>query len=47
VVLVLRQGTEVERFPAVYNLGIDIRAVARYGIGLLNPAGVIRGYDAA
>ena len=47
VVLVTRKGTTVEKFPAVYNVGVDIRVHARYGIGFLNPAGVVRGYDAA
>lgn len=47
VVLVVRKGTTVEKFPAVYNVGVDIRVHARYGIGFLNPAGVVRGYDVA
>lgn len=47
VVLVVRKGTTVEKFPAVYNVGVDIRVHARYGIGFLNPAGVVRGYNAA
>lgn len=49
VVAVLRQGTEVEtsKDAGFYNDAVDIRAVARWGLGFLNPAGVIRGYDAA
>lgn len=47
VVLVVRKGTVVEKFPAVYNVGVDIRVHARYGVGFLNPAGVVRGYDAS
>lgn len=49
VVAVLRQGTEVEtsKDSGFYNDAVDIRAVARWGIGFLNPGGVVRGYDAA
>jgi HK97 family phage major capsid protein len=47
VVLVMRNGTTVERFPAVYNDGTDIRAISRFGLAFLNEPGVIRGYDAA
>lgn len=47
VVLVLRQGTKVERFDNVKQDGKWIRAVSRLGIAFLNPAGVVRGYDAA
>jgi hypothetical protein len=43
VVFVQRKGTTVERFPAVYNDGIDIRAVSRLGLAFLNPAGAVRG----
>lgn len=46
VVLVARKGTAVEQFPAVDKDGTYVRAVARYGIGYLNPAGVVRGWDA-
>lgn len=46
VVLVTRKGTAVEQFPAVDKDGTYVRAVARYGIGFLNPAGIVRGYDA-
>ncbi|SOJ53582.1 hypothetical protein MSIMFB_01082 [Mycobacterium simulans] len=45
VMFVQRKGTTVERFPAVYNDGIDIRAVSRIGLAFLNEAGVVRGYD--
>jgi hypothetical protein len=49
VMFVQRKDTTVERFPAVYNDGTDIRAVSRTGLALafLNPAGVVRRYDAA
>lgn len=47
VVVVTRKGTSVERFDAVDRDGTWVRAVARFGIGFLNPAGVVRGYDAA
>ncbi|MCU1697857.1 MAG: Phage capsid protein [Mycobacterium sp.] len=48
VVLVLRQGTEVisSKDSGFYNDAIDIRAIARYGVGFLNAPGVVRGYDA-
>ena len=46
VVLVSRKGTTVEQFPAVDKDGTFIRAVARFGLGYLNPAGIVRGYDA-
>jgi hypothetical protein len=45
VVLVMRKGTKVERFPNVQKDGIWLRAVSRMGIGFLNPDGVVRGYD--
>jgi hypothetical protein len=44
-VLVMRQGTKVEKFPNVQKDGIWIRAVSRLGVGFLNRAGVVRGYD--
>lgn len=47
VVLVVRKGTKVERFPNVQKDGIWLRAIARHGIGFLNPAGVVRGYKIA
>ena len=47
VMFVQRKGTTVERFPAVYNDGIDIRAVSRLGIAFLNEAGMVRGYNIA
>jgi HK97 family phage major capsid protein len=47
VQFVQRKGTTVERFPAVQQDGTWIRAVARLGLGFLNEAGVVRGYDAA
>ncbi|WP_235663994.1 phage major capsid protein [Mycolicibacter terrae] len=42
---VLRKGTTVERFPAVTNDGLYIRAISRIGLGFLNPAGVVRLHD--
>lgn len=47
VKFVQRKGTTVERFPAVEQDGTWIRATSRVGIGFVNPAGVVRGYDAA
>lgn len=47
VVLVIRKGTRVEKFPNVQKDGIWLRAIARHGIGFLNPAGVVRGYKIA
>ncbi|MGE2737348.1 phage major capsid protein [Mycolicibacterium vaccae] len=47
VVLVMRKGTRVEKFPNVQQDGIWVRAVSRLGIGFLNEPGVVRGYDAA
>jgi HK97 family phage major capsid protein len=47
VMFVQRKGTTVERFPAVHEDGTWIRAISRLGIGFVNPAGVVRGYDAA
>lgn len=44
VVLVMRKGTTVERFPAVQRDGTYVRAVSRFGIAFLNEAGVVRGY---
>ena len=46
VMFVQRQGTTVERFPAVEQDGTFIRAISRLGVAFLNPAGVVRGYDA-
>lgn len=45
VVLVMRKGTTVEQFPAVYNDGTDIRAISRFGLAFLNEPGIVRGYD--
>lgn len=45
--LVARKGTTVERFPALERVGTYISSVARYGIRYLNPAGIVRSYDAA
>ncbi|MFC6009580.1 phage major capsid protein [Nocardia lasii] len=45
--LVMRKGTEVRRFDAVHNDGIDVRAVARLGLAFLNESGIVRGYDAS
>lgn len=42
VKFVQRKGTTVERFPAVYNDGLDIRAIARLGLAFLNEPGVTR-----
>ena len=47
VVLVVRKGTRVERFPNVQKDGQWVRAVSRLGLGFLNPAGVVRGYKIA
>lgn len=47
VVLVIRKGTRVERFPNVQKDGQWVRAVSRLGIGFLNLAGVIRGQKIA
>lgn len=46
---VLRKGTEVVRSndAGFYNDAVDIRAIARVGFGFLQPASVIRLYDAA
>ena len=48
-VTVLRKGTEVVRSKdaGFYNDAVDIRAIARVGFGFLQPASVIRLYDAA
>ncbi|VEG58144.1 phage capsid protein [Mycolicibacterium aurum] len=46
VVLVMREGTRVEKFPNVHQDGIWLRAVSRLGVGFLNEPGVVRGYDA-
>ena len=43
VVLVMRKGTAVKRFPAVHNDGTDIRAVSRFGLAFLNEPGLVRG----
>jgi HK97 family phage major capsid protein len=45
VMFVQRAGTTVERFPAVYNDGTDIRAISRLGLSFLNEAGVVRGWN--
>lgn len=47
IAFVLRKGTEVLRSidSGFYNDAVDIRAVARYGIGFLNEPGVVRGHD--
>ena len=47
VVLVMRKGTKVEKFPSVRQDGPWIRAVSRLGIGFLNEPGVVRGHDTA
>ncbi|VBA57610.1 hypothetical protein LAUMK191_04100 [Mycobacterium attenuatum] len=43
---VLRRGTTVERFDSITNDGQYVRAKSRVGFGFLNPAGVVRLYDA-
>lgn len=45
VTFVQRSSTTVERFPAVYNDGTDIRAISRLGLAFLNEAGVVRGWN--
>jgi hypothetical protein len=47
-VTVLRKGTEVvtSKDAGFYNDAVDIRAIARVGFGFLQPASVIRLYDA-
>lgn len=47
VVLVMRSGTRVEKFPNVQKDGQWVRAVSRLGIGFLNKTGVVRGYKIA
>jgi hypothetical protein len=47
MMFVQRNGTTVERFPAVDKDGTRIRAVSRIGQAFLNEAGVVRGYDAS
>lgn len=47
VVLVMRRGTTVERARVIGNDAYDVLATSRLGIGFLNPAGVVRGYDVA
>jgi HK97 family phage major capsid protein len=47
VMFVQRSGTTVERFPNVQQDGTWLRAISRIGLAFLNPAGVVRGYDAA
>lgn len=47
VVLVVRKGTCVKRFPNVQKDCQWVRAVSPLSIGLLNERGVVRGYDAA
>ena len=46
VVFVQRNGTTVERFPAVDKDGTWIRAESRISLAFLDPDGVVRGYDA-
>jgi HK97 family phage major capsid protein len=45
VMFVQRSSATVERFPAVYNDGTDIRAISRLGLAFLNEAGVVRGWN--
>ena len=44
---VVRSGTKVERFPSVTNDGQRVRGIMRAAQGTLNPAGIVRLYDAA
>lgn len=44
---VQRTGTTVERFPSVTNDGQYVRAISRVGFGFLNPAGIVRIYNAS
>ena len=44
--LVVRKGTTVERFDSVTNDGQWVRAISRVGWDTLNPAGIVRIYDA-
>jgi HK97 family phage major capsid protein len=44
---VSRQGTTVQPFDSITNDGKYLRAISRVGLGFLNPAGVVRLYDAA
>jgi|GEM_PF-5246453 HK97 family phage major capsid protein len=44
---VVRSGTKVERFPSVTNDGQWVRGIMRAAWGTLNPAGIVRLYDAA
>lgn len=44
--LVTRKGTTVERFPSVTNDGQWVRAISRIGWDTLNPAGIVRIWDA-
>jgi hypothetical protein len=45
LVLVMRKGTKVERFPNVQKDGIWLRAISRLGFGFLNLAGIVRLWD--
>ena len=43
---VVRKGTRVERFPSVTNDGQWVRGIMRAGWDTLNPAGIVRIWDA-
>ncbi|MCV7092109.1 phage major capsid protein [Mycobacterium interjectum] len=43
---VVRNGTKVERFPSVTNDGQWVRGIMRAGWDTLNPAGIVRIWDA-
>lgn len=43
---VVRSGTKVERFPSVTNDGQWVRGIMRAGWDTLNPAGIVRIWDA-
>jgi HK97 family phage major capsid protein len=44
--LVTRKGTSVERFESITNDGKWVRAISRIGWDTLNPAGIVRIWDA-
>ncbi|MGJ6125974.1 phage major capsid protein [Mycolicibacterium sp. Y3] len=44
--VVLRQGTEMERFDVPRQDAIDVRGIARVGFGFLHPESIVRLYDA-
>ncbi len=44
--VVLRQGTEMQRFDVPRQDAIDVRGIARVGFAFLHPQSVVRLYDA-